>query len=200
MIPASTSFPTSSCIAWFLSAACPRFFCLTGEHPSCTFRRCFAMCLGTPIISAGGTDNQEKDEKQSQNDKTGLGMEKTVKDKAKSKPESVEALGAIRTGFLGHSLRKSGLGSETTNPKKEIPSKLEDFTKTVIILTSQVAKLKTLRCLLLNVTKTLNKFAQVLDSASSKAADQSVPLAGQADTMPAEGEKNTNQATISQLF
>ncbi|GKA79547.1 zinc finger MYM-type protein 1-like protein [Tanacetum coccineum] len=34
------------------------------------------------------TDNQEKDEKQSQNDKTGLGMEKTVKDKAKSKSES----------------------------------------------------------------------------------------------------------------
>ncbi|GKG27242.1 hypothetical protein Tco_0402945, partial [Tanacetum coccineum] len=28
------------------------------------------------------TDNQEKDEKQRQNDKTGLGMEKTVKDKA----------------------------------------------------------------------------------------------------------------------
>ncbi|GJT67065.1 hypothetical protein Tco_1018545 [Tanacetum coccineum] len=38
--------------------------------------------------SKKGTDNQEKDEKQSQNDKTGLGMEKTVKDKAKSKPES----------------------------------------------------------------------------------------------------------------
>ncbi|GKB18658.1 hypothetical protein Tco_0852581 [Tanacetum coccineum] len=35
-----------------------------------------------------GTDNQEKDEKQRQNDKTGLGMEKTVKDKAKSKPKS----------------------------------------------------------------------------------------------------------------
>ncbi|GJR11769.1 reverse transcriptase domain-containing protein [Tanacetum coccineum] len=34
------------------------------------------------------TDNQEKDEKQRQNDKTGLGMEKTVKDKAKSKPEN----------------------------------------------------------------------------------------------------------------
>ncbi|GJW64569.1 hypothetical protein Tco_0116453 [Tanacetum coccineum] len=51
----------------------------------------------TPVLSKGvclsclvvkGTDNQEKDEKQSQNDKTGLGMEKTVKDKAKSKPES----------------------------------------------------------------------------------------------------------------
>ncbi|GJS51013.1 hypothetical protein Tco_0624375 [Tanacetum coccineum] len=35
------------------------------------------------------TDNQEKNEKQSQNNKTGLGMEKTVKDKAKSKPESI---------------------------------------------------------------------------------------------------------------
>ncbi|GJV25661.1 integrase, catalytic region, zinc finger, CCHC-type containing protein [Tanacetum coccineum] len=54
--------------------------------------------------------------------------------------------------------------------------------------------------LLLNVIKALNKFAQVLDYASSKSEDQSVPSAGQADTMPAEGEKNTNQATISQLF
>ncbi|GKA69165.1 hypothetical protein Tco_0775229 [Tanacetum coccineum] len=40
------------------------------------------------LAELGGTDIQEKDEKQSQNDKTGLGMEKTVKDKAKSKPES----------------------------------------------------------------------------------------------------------------
>ncbi|GJZ64698.1 hypothetical protein Tco_0621119 [Tanacetum coccineum] len=40
------------------------------------------------VIVVRGTDNQEKDEKQSQNDKTRLGMEKTMKDKAKSKPES----------------------------------------------------------------------------------------------------------------
>ncbi|GKC18272.1 hypothetical protein Tco_1020422, partial [Tanacetum coccineum] len=39
-------------------------------------------------VECTGTDNQEKNEKQSQNNKTGLGMEKTVKDKAKSKPES----------------------------------------------------------------------------------------------------------------
>ncbi|GJT62143.1 hypothetical protein Tco_1005676 [Tanacetum coccineum] len=44
--------------------------------------------LGFGIQRIDPTDNQEKDEKQSQNDKTGLGMEKTVKDKAKSKPES----------------------------------------------------------------------------------------------------------------
>ncbi|GKF06277.1 hypothetical protein Tco_0036945 [Tanacetum coccineum] len=102
---------------------------------------------------------------------------------------------------------------------------MEDFTKTVTSLTSPVAELKTLQwelpakfvslpiqvasfqaklktldalpSLLLNVTKALNKFAQVLDSTLSKARDQSVPSAGQADIMPAEGEKNTNQATIS---
>nr|GFA97689.1 hypothetical protein [Tanacetum cinerariifolium] len=94
---------------------------------------------------------------------------------------------------------------------KEIPTKLDDFTKNVTSLTSQVAELKTLQwdlsteflslpaqvasvqaklktldalpSLLLNVTQALNKFSQVLDSASLKAGDQSVPSAGQADTM-----------------
>ncbi|GJX71962.1 hypothetical protein Tco_0309133 [Tanacetum coccineum] len=83
---------------------------------------------------------------------------------------------------------------------KEIPPKLDDFTKTVASIQAKLKTLDALLNLLLNVIKTLNKFAQVLDSASSKAGDQSVPLAGQADTMPVEGEKNTNQATISQLF
>ncbi|GKB42838.1 hypothetical protein Tco_0887780, partial [Tanacetum coccineum] len=78
---------------------------------------------------------------------------------------------------------------------KEIPTKLEDFTKTITSLTSQVAELKTLQWELL--AEFLSLPVQVLDSASSKARDQSVPSAGQADTMPAEGEKNTNQATIS---
>ncbi|GJT26188.1 hypothetical protein Tco_0906463 [Tanacetum coccineum] len=108
---------------------------------------------------------------------------------------------------------------------KEIPSKLEEFTKTITSLTSQVIELKTLQWelleefvslhvqvasvqvklqtldalpgLLLNVTPALNKFAYVLDSVSSKDRDQSVPLVGQANTMPAEGENNINQATIS---
>ncbi|GJR84279.1 hypothetical protein Tco_0155064 [Tanacetum coccineum] len=82
---------------------------------------------------------------------------------------------------------------------KEIHIKPENFTKTVTGLTSQVTEQKTLH-LLSHVTKALNKFAQVLVSASSKAGDKSVPSAGQADIMPAEGEKNTNQANISQLF
>ncbi|GJY48063.1 hypothetical protein Tco_0438019 [Tanacetum coccineum] len=84
---------------------------------------------------------------------------------------------------------------------KEIPTKLDDFTKNVTSLTSQVAELKTLQwelpaeflslpahvtsvqanlktldalpSLLLNIIQALNKFAQVLNSASSKARDQS---------------------------
>ncbi|GJU08512.1 hypothetical protein Tco_1124942, partial [Tanacetum coccineum] len=83
---------------------------------------------------------------------------------------------------------------------KEIPTKLEDFTKTVASVQAKLKTLDALPGLLLNVTKALNKFAQVLDFASSKAGDQSVPSAGQADTRPTEGENDTNQATISQLF
>ncbi|GKB53741.1 hypothetical protein Tco_0904494 [Tanacetum coccineum] len=83
---------------------------------------------------------------------------------------------------------------------KEILTKLDDFTKSVASVQAKLRTLDALLSLLLYVTQALNKFAQVLDSASSKAGDQSVPSAGQADTIPAEGEKNTNQATISQLF
>ncbi|GJR63698.1 hypothetical protein Tco_1505860 [Tanacetum coccineum] len=79
---------------------------------------------------------------------------------------------------------------------KDLPSKFNELTKeTVKSLTSQVVELKTLQWELSAEFLALPK--QVLDSASG---DQSVPSAGQADTMPAEGEKNTNQATISQLF
>ncbi|GJU45796.1 hypothetical protein Tco_1203062 [Tanacetum coccineum] len=109
---------------------------------------------------------------------------------------------------------------------KEIPTKLEDFTKTVTSLTSQVAEQKILQwelpaeflsiptqveviqaklkildalpSLLHKVTNALNNFAQAI--ASKKTKDNSVPSTGQASTQPAEGEKNTNQATISQLF
>ncbi|GJV39010.1 hypothetical protein Tco_1417450 [Tanacetum coccineum] len=80
---------------------------------------------------------------------------------------------------------------------KEIPTKLEDFTKTVASVQAKLKTLDALPSLLLNVTKALNKFAQVLDSASSKAGDQSVPSTGQANTMSVEGGKNTNQSTTS---
>ncbi|GJR79014.1 retrovirus-related pol polyprotein from transposon TNT 1-94 [Tanacetum coccineum] len=90
---------------------------------------------------------------------------------------------------------------------KELPSKFTELTGEVKDLKKHVksiqAKIKTLDALpsLLNrVTEALNKFAQVIESASTKAGDKGVPSAGPADIKPAEGEKNTQQATISQLF
>nr|GEZ78228.1 hypothetical protein [Tanacetum cinerariifolium] len=109
---------------------------------------------------------------------------------------------------------------------KEIPLKMEDFTKTVTSLTSHVAELKTLQWelvdeflivqsqvemvhaklktldalsgLLNKVTNALTQFAQAITS--KKTSGDSVPLPGQASTQLADGEKNTTQATISQLF
>ncbi|GJT09733.1 hypothetical protein Tco_0856775 [Tanacetum coccineum] len=95
------------------------------------------------------------------------------------------------------------LKAQPSFPNMEQLKELLEFLSLPGQVASVQAKLKTLYALpglLSHVTKALNKFAQVLDSASSKAGDQSVSSAGQADTMPAEGEKNTNQATISQLF
>ncbi|GKA38877.1 hypothetical protein Tco_0731428, partial [Tanacetum coccineum] len=65
---------------------------------------------------------------------------------------------------------------------KDIPKKLDTFASTVSSLTSQV-------------TDTLNKFANIVENASSKATDKSVPSAGHAIASPTKGENNTNQAT-----
>ncbi|GKC12449.1 hypothetical protein Tco_1009231 [Tanacetum coccineum] len=77
----------------------------------------------------------------------------------------------------------------------EILIKLETFTSTISSLTSQ-KQLKTLDSLpsLLNkVTKTLNRFATVVENAS-EATTKDVPSAGQATALPAEREKNTKDA------
>ncbi|GJT92537.1 hypothetical protein Tco_1081382 [Tanacetum coccineum] len=62
---------------------------------------------------------------------------------------------------------------------KEIPTKLEDFTKIVTSLTSQVAELKTLKWELL--PEFLSVPTQVEAVASKKTKDDSVPSAGQAE-------------------
>nr|GEV73338.1 hypothetical protein [Tanacetum cinerariifolium] len=77
---------------------------------------------------------------------------------------------------------------------KEIPNKLETFTST-----AKIETMYALLSLLNKVTEALNKFALAITYASKTTKDASVPSAGQASTQPAEGEKNTNQATISQV-
>ncbi|GKA45683.1 hypothetical protein Tco_0738479 [Tanacetum coccineum] len=96
------------------------------------------------------------------------------------------------------------LKTQPSFPNVEQLKELLELSQEFLPLPAQVAivqaKLKTLDALLgllSHVTKALNKFAQFLVSPSSKAGDKSIPLAGQPNTIPAEGEKNTNQATIS---
>ncbi|GJX65578.1 hypothetical protein Tco_0299921 [Tanacetum coccineum] len=79
-------------------------------------------------------------------------------------------------------------------------SLIQELTNQVATIQAKLKTLDALPGLLSHVTKALNKCSHVLVSASSKDGYKSVPSTGQADTMPAEGEKNTNQATISQLF
>ncbi|GKC67628.1 hypothetical protein Tco_1100226 [Tanacetum coccineum] len=104
---------------------------------------------------------------------------------------------------------------------KEIPKKLETFTSTISSLSSQVAKLRfiqwklpseflylpshvssvkeklkaldSLPSLLNKVTKTLNRFATVVETILG-ATTTDVPSAGQAYASPAEGEKSTKDA------
>ncbi|GKE12384.1 hypothetical protein Tco_1415935, partial [Tanacetum coccineum] len=112
---------------------------------------------------------------------------------------------------------KSSSPNSLPTKLKDLPSKFNYLTEEVKGLKNQVhnleikllgelkeipprwkAKLKTLDVLLslLNkVTNYLNQFAQAITS--NKTEGNSVPSVGQAGTQPAEGEKNTNQATIS---
>ncbi|GJW34933.1 hypothetical protein Tco_0057853 [Tanacetum coccineum] len=98
-----------------------------------------------------------------------------------------------------------GLEIEIPGDLKEIPEKLNAFqsvvSRQVSSITAQLSKLKVLDALpslLSKVTEALSRFATVIASASLTTGGTNVPLVGQAGTHPAEGEKNTKQATITQ--
>ncbi|GJV35283.1 hypothetical protein Tco_1407760 [Tanacetum coccineum] len=103
---------------------------------------------------------------------------------------------SLKTEF-SNILSAHDFSSSLPTELKNLPSKFNKLTEEVASVQAKLKTLDALPGLLSHVIKALNKFAQVLDFASSKVRDQSVPLAGQADTMPSEKEKNTNQATIS---
>ncbi|GJT02599.1 hypothetical protein Tco_0823768 [Tanacetum coccineum] len=109
---------------------------------------------------------------------------------------------------LSKLLSSYGFSSFIPSELKELSSKINwEFPAKFLALPSQVssvqAKLKTLDALpslLKKVTNTLNMFAHIMETASPKAKDKGVPSAGQVGASLAEGEKNTYQASISQLF
>ncbi|GJS54084.1 hypothetical protein Tco_0627446 [Tanacetum coccineum] len=83
---------------------------------------------------------------------------------------------------------------------KDLPSKFNELTDEVKALKTQVHGLKIkVRGDLKELLTKLEEFTMTVTT-TSQVGDQCVPSAGQASTMPAEGEKNTNKATISQLF
>nr|GEU30466.1 hypothetical protein [Tanacetum cinerariifolium] len=93
-------------------------------------------------------------------------------------------------------------GLETVLTQPTIGNGASDIAKQIKEELNQV-KINTLDALpsMLNRdTKSLNKFAQVIESDSTKVGDKDVLSAGPASTKPVEREKNTQQATISQLF
>nr|GEW78629.1 hypothetical protein [Tanacetum cinerariifolium] len=96
---------------------------------------------------------------------------------------------SLKTKF-SNILSAHDFSSSLPTKLKDLPSKFNDLT--------EEAKLKTLNSLpnLLNkVTNALNQFDQAITS--KKTRDGSVSSAGQPGTQPAEGKKNTIQATIS---
>ncbi|GJS97959.1 hypothetical protein Tco_0819129 [Tanacetum coccineum] len=123
---------------------------------------------------------------------------------------------SIAEADLGKSTLKDLLSQQQGNQKvceeqeveipcdlKGLPGKLEEFQSSISVLTNKFSKLKVVDDLpshLNKVTKALDRFAHAIQSASQKAGDKSVTSVGQASTHPAEREKYTNQATITQLF
>ncbi|GJV24093.1 hypothetical protein Tco_1376788 [Tanacetum coccineum] len=170
-----------------------------------------------PVIVVDDSDEKEDDEihttenvliLQSQKHKLKLEKNKAEAEVALLKAQAffpnVEQLNELLVKSLkpefSNILSALDFSSSLPTELKDLPSKFDELTEEVASVQAKLKTLDALPGLLLNVTKALNKFAQVLDSASLKAGGQSVPSTCQADTGPAEGEKDTNQATISHLF
>ncbi|GJR02686.1 hypothetical protein Tco_0525670 [Tanacetum coccineum] len=82
----------------------------------------------------------------------------------------------------------------------ELPAEFISLPGQVSFIQAKIKTLDALPSLLSKVTKALDRFAHAIEQASHKAGGQGVPSVGQAGTHPSEGEKNTKQATITQLF
>ncbi|GKA89853.1 hypothetical protein Tco_0811665 [Tanacetum coccineum] len=162
-----------------------------------------------PVIIIEESDEEENDEihatKNSQKHKLELEKNKAEAEAAllKSQPsfpnvERLKELCSLPTKLKDILSKLNELTRETL--QWELPQEFLSLPAQVATVQAKLKTLDALPGLLSHVIKALNKFAQVLVYTSSKAGDKSVPLRGQADTMPAEGEKNKNQPTISQLF
>ncbi|GKD02114.1 hypothetical protein Tco_1177088 [Tanacetum coccineum] len=114
----------------------------------------------------------------------------------KTLPDKLEE---FETSILTLTTKVASLGDF----RLEIPAGLLALLGKVSSIHAHLIKLKVLDALpslLDKVDATMHMFAKAINSTSQKDGDNSVPSAGQADTHPTEGEKNTRQPTSTQLF
>ncbi|GKE26175.1 hypothetical protein Tco_1441559 [Tanacetum coccineum] len=84
---------------------------------------------------------------------------------------------------------------DTSNPHPPSPKSFLGLPSQISSVQEKLKTLDALPSLLHKVTDTLNRFATIVENASTKAIDKGVPSAGHASASPTEGEKNTNKAT-----
>ncbi|GJV26979.1 putative RNA-directed DNA polymerase [Tanacetum coccineum] len=128
--------------------------------------------------------------------KTELAKLLTVPSYLKTLPDKLEE---FETSILTLTTKVASLGDF----RLEIPAGLLALLGKVSSIHAHLIKLKVLDALpslLDKVDAAMHMFAKAIDSTSQKAGDNSVPSAGQANTHPTEGEKNTRQPTSTQLF
>ncbi|GJX86195.1 homeodomain-like protein, partial [Tanacetum coccineum] len=137
-----------------------------------------------PIIVTAESEEEEAD-KEDTHDTSYDVPEDTLKDELEQQKATTEAEVASL---------KARYGNRATLGLKRDSNKTGDlhfhYLQSYIPVQKQLKTLDSLPSLLNKVTKTLNKFAIVVENAS-EAMTKDVPSAGQAIASPAEGEKNT---------
>ncbi|GKB83302.1 hypothetical protein Tco_0950197 [Tanacetum coccineum] len=86
--------------------------------------------------------------------------------------------------------------AELKNIQWELPTEFLDLPSQISLVQKKLKTLDSLPSLLNKVTKTLNRFATMVENTSG-ATTKDVPSAGQSIASPAEGEKNANPATTN---
>ncbi|GJT08365.1 hypothetical protein Tco_0842827 [Tanacetum coccineum] len=113
----------------------------------------------------------------------------------KAKAEAEVAFLKARPSYPDITQLTELLVAELKTLQWELPTEFLGLPSQISSVQEKLKTLYALPSLLHKVTDTLNRFATIVENASSKATDEGVPSAGHTNASPAEGEKNINQAT-----
>ncbi|GJY18282.1 hypothetical protein Tco_0389773 [Tanacetum coccineum] len=137
-----------------------------------------------PIIVSDESKEEEEASKDKDTHVSSYDSQKDELEQQKAKPKAkVTSLKASLTSQV----------AELKNIQWELPAELQALPVLVSSVQKQLKTLDSLPSLLNKVTKTMNRFATVVENASG-ATTKDVPSAGQATASPAKGEKNNKDA------